>query len=381
MKYIHYQCLKNWLNSKIEEDITLNPENQQVEIISYNRNDIACELCKEVFPDYVKFRERYYNISFYEPKFEEFIVLESMRTDRYKAKFIHLISFDRKNSINIGRANECELSIAEQTVSRFHCIIHKKEGDLFIEDNCSKFGTLILIQNHNMIMNDHIPLQVQLQKIFFKFKISLPFKFSCCNDPHTEDFQKSDYQIQNRKCFDILSYFIIKENSPNQEVDKEEMNEKENDKNNENSLIDDDNKDRNESESHKGLIDEKSMDKINKDSDNKSDFELIQKNQTHKIKKIKLKKGKNEGKELPHSDIINTQHQRENNPLIGEKDANSSASKENGSLTKTINLIRLNNCEGKYNKTNINNNLGNSRNNIGVRASCQTVKNDDNKIK
>ena len=99
----------------------------------------------------------------------------------------------------------------------------------------------------------------------------------------------------------------------------------------------------------------------------------------HKIKKIKLKKGKNEEQELPHSDIINSQHQQENNPLIGEKDVNSNVSKEKGPNTKTINLIRLNNCEGKYNKTNINNNLGNTHNNIGIRASCQTVKNDDKK--
>lgn len=47
MKYIHYECLKNWLNSKIEEDISVDSENPEVEVISYNRKDISCELCKK----------------------------------------------------------------------------------------------------------------------------------------------------------------------------------------------------------------------------------------------------------------------------------------------------------------------------------------------
>ena len=143
--------------------------------------------------------------------------------------------------LNIGRANECELSISELSVSRFHCIIHKEEGDLFIEDNSSKFRTLILIQNNNMYMNDYIPLRVQINKTFIKFKTIIPFKFTCCKDPYTLETRKYDYQIQNRKCFDILSYFIIKENKLNQEADEDEK-EKENIKDEKNLIDDDDNK-------------------------------------------------------------------------------------------------------------------------------------------
>ena len=69
---------KNWLNAKIEEDISVDSENPEVEVISYNRKDISCELCKEKLPDYVKHNDRYYNISFYKPKFNEFIVLEKI---------------------------------------------------------------------------------------------------------------------------------------------------------------------------------------------------------------------------------------------------------------------------------------------------------------
>ena len=75
------------------------------------------------------------------------------------------MSLDNKNCIKIGPANECELPISELSISRFHCIIHKDECYLFIEDNSSNFGTLFLIQNNNVYMNDYIHLRIQINKI------------------------------------------------------------------------------------------------------------------------------------------------------------------------------------------------------------------------
>ena len=392
MKYIHYDCLKNWLNSKIEEDISVDSENQEVEVISYNRKDISCELCKEKLPDYVKYNDKYYNISFYKPKFTEFAVFESMRADKHKAKFIHIISFDKKNSINIGRANECELSISELSVSRFHCIIHKDEGDLYLEDNSSKFGTLVLIQNNNMIMNDYVPLKVQINKTFIKFKVVIPFKFSCCKEPFTLESRKYDYQIQNRKCFDILSYFIIKENDTNLENDEEE-NENEQKINN-NELIDDDNNNKKENENekkekndddqlensnNKELIDnddEKSKNENDKkeiDIENKSEYEQSEsKNHTNKIKKINIKKGKNDKKELPDLNKINIDQYKDSISHIAEREIKNSpkSNLNSGTQSKTINLIRLNQ-----------NGIGGTHTNTGPVTCSQTNDNYNNKNK
>ena len=389
MKYIHYDCLKNWLNSKIEEDISVDSENPEVEVISYNRKDISCELCKEKLPDYVKYNDRFYNISFYKPKFEEFFVLESMRADKHKAKFIHIISLDKKTSINIGRANECELSISELSVSRFHCIIHKDEGDLYLEDNSSKFGTLILIQNNNMIMNDYVPFRIQINKTFIKCKISLPFKFSCCKEPFTEESRKYNYQIQNRKCFDILSYFIIKENDTNIEYDEEEEN-----KNNNEELIDDDNKNRSEDKNkneelesnNKELIDDKSIKEENKKEnhiENKSEIEGND-SKVHSskiIKKVSITKGKNDINELPELEKINIDQFRDSISLMAEKEekhSHKSNVMNNGQQSKTINLIRLNKYDGSYDKTNQN---GTTHSNTRPIPSSQTINDSDNKNK
>jgi pSer/pThr/pTyr-binding forkhead associated (FHA) protein len=379
MKYIHYECLKNWLNSKIEEDISIDSENSEIEVISYNRKDISCELCKEKLPDYVKHNDRYYNISFYKPKFEEFVVMESMRADKHKAKFIHIISFDKKTSINIGRANECELSISELSVSRFHCIIHKDEGDLFLEDNSSKFGTLILIQNNKMFMNDYIPLKVQTNKTYIKFKIVKPFKLSCCRDPFIYESKKYDYQIQNRKCFDILSYFIIKEDDPNQTEKEEEEENKNNINEKENELIDDDDKIENEEkkeDNNKELIN----DDTKKENKSEIDYEhLDSKTHSHRIKKVNIKKGKNESNELPNLDKINIEHFRDSISLIADKDGKLPGANNNGQQSKQISLIKLNKKEGNYDKTNANPSMGG--NNTNPVHSIGVVKDYSNKNK
>ena len=331
MKYIHYKCLKNWLNSKIEEDISIYTNNPKIEVISYKRKDISCELCKEKFPDYIKYNGRYYNIIFYKPKFEEYLVLESMRADEHKAIFIYIISFDRKNNINIGRDEECDLSISEISVSRFHCIIHKDNGDLFLEDNVSKFGTLILIQNNNMVMNDYLPLKVQINKTYIELKVSIPLSFTCCKNPLTFDSRKYDYQMQNQKNFDFISYFFLKENESNQ-IDDENENLKQ--------LIDN----YNDKKSDAGI-------NINKDciggiiiKETKDEYQ-DRKSHISRIKKINIKKSKNENYELPQLE----KH------LV--EDLKHSPNLNNFQQRKQIYLLRLNNKEGNYDKTNANPNM------------------------
>ena len=318
MKYIHYECLKNWLNSKIEEDMSIDDKDREIESISYNRKDISCELCKEKLPDYIKYKGQYYNICFYKPKFEEFIVLESVQVDKERTKFIHLISFDNKYTINMGRANECELSIAELSVSRYHCMIHKEDGELFLEDNSSKFGTLVLMQNNNLIMNDYIPLKVQINKTYIKISVKKPYSFSCCGNQSTFESKKYDYQVQNRKCFDVLSYFIFKDNDDNLDDEEDEEEVDINIRNdNTKELIDNDEK----VESNTGKSNKEN--KSNKKSLNNSEIynQGIIIPHSNRIRKINVKKGKNDNLELPELDKINIENFKDSISLIsGKKD-------------------------------------------------------------
>ena len=362
MKYIHYECLKNWLNSKIEEEMPMD-NIKEVDVITYNRKEISCELCKEKLPDYIKHNNNYYNISFYKPKFEEFIVLESMKLDKEKVKYIHLISFDNKVLVNIGRSRDCELSMPELSVSRFHCMIHKEDGELYLEDNSSKFGTLVLVQNNKLIMNEIMPLRIQSNRTFIKLKIKSSFIINCCSCSNTFESKKYDYQVQNRKCFDILSYFIIKDEDINTKEDKEEQEQIEDVK----SIISHNNKSKEIVEENKN-DEEKLLLNINKVSSLKQD-DSMNKSQINShttfFKKLSIKKGKNDQFELPKLDKSNFENFNiDSINIITERKKNSQILYN--PKNKYINLLKINNrLNDKSNthsntKFNINSNSFNS---------------------
>ena len=220
MKYIHYLCLKSWINSKIESEYELHSKENST--ISYNKKDISCELCKTQFPDYIRYKGVLYNIAFYKPKFKEFIMFETLREDKNKSKYINIVSLENKKMINIGRSRDCEFSIPEISISRFHSIIHKNKSELLIEDNKSKFGTLILVQNNNIEINSDYPLKLQISHTYLKIKKNCSFLFySCCNANTNNDNEKNDYQNQNKQSLNVFSYFNIKDNN-NIDVDYEE---------------------------------------------------------------------------------------------------------------------------------------------------------------
>jgi hypothetical protein len=204
MEYIHYKCLKNWLFSKIQNkdsDIT----------ISYNISNFKCELCKENFPDYIKYNNKLYNLILFESKFNQYIVVETVRDDKFKTRFLHIISYDDKKTISIGRSSECELSIPELSISRNHCLIHKVNLNLFLEDNFSKFGTLVLIQNPKVKIINNLPLKIQVGKTYLKFILEKKSSFfSCCNCRNNEDDIIFSYQRQNLKFLNIYRNVFIK---------------------------------------------------------------------------------------------------------------------------------------------------------------------------
>ena len=370
MKYIHYKCLKNWLNSKIEEELSEESFEKDPDCIVYNRKDISCELCKEKFPDYLIHNNNYYNILFYQPSFNEFIIFETLKEGRENHKYYYILNLDKKDTYNIGRASECDMSLSELSVSRFHCILHKEDGKIYLEDNTSKFGTLILIQNKNMIVNELLPLKIQAKKVFIKFKLKKSFNFNCCAGNDTIE----DYQIQNRKCFDVLSYFVIKEDDYNNLLSDDEDNKSCNNNNNDikknnetnNELIDKEsiNKDINDNISIKNnidinkeadeiLIDEKSLiDKsisigsLNIYKNNNSDKNIwniklnhnlinndyesneMPKLHTTRFKKMSIRKGKKDGLELPKLDKINLQNIKDNISMSLLFDINSKRNKK-----------------------------------------------------
>jgi len=211
LKYIHYKCLKNWINTKINNDSSISEEDL---VISYDSKEIKCEICKEKYPDYIFYHNRYYNIKFYTPSFNKYIILESFRNDNYKSNFFHIISLENKNVFIIGRAEETDFCIPDLSISRYHCFLHIHNNEIYLEDNGSKFGSLILLQNNNIKMIEKYNLKIQINSIYFNIKLIRPFSlFSCCSINDENNY----YQIQNSKKINIFNSLNIIENNDDTE--------------------------------------------------------------------------------------------------------------------------------------------------------------------
>lgn len=72
-------------------------------------------------------------------------------------KIIHSIDMESRDYIRVGRGHDSHVRITDISVSRCHAYIRKtSRGDYVVEDNGSKFGTLVQARKPFMIVRDQI---------------------------------------------------------------------------------------------------------------------------------------------------------------------------------------------------------------------------------
>ena len=82
-----------------------------------------------------------------------------------------MINLNQKNTIKIGRGHDNDLRIADISVSRCHAFLKKdSKGNVVIEDNMSKFGTLVLIKAP-LFLSEHLTYYVQSGRTIMKLSI------------------------------------------------------------------------------------------------------------------------------------------------------------------------------------------------------------------
>jgi pSer/pThr/pTyr-binding forkhead associated (FHA) protein len=60
------------------------------------------------------------------------------------------------NFVKIGRGHDAQVRVTDISVSRFHAKIKKtSDGYFMVEDNGSKFGTLVLVRRPLFIQKNH----------------------------------------------------------------------------------------------------------------------------------------------------------------------------------------------------------------------------------
>ena len=77
---------------------------------------------------------------------------------------------ENKSEFKLGRGHESEVRINDISVSRCHAIIKCRKDGFYIEDNLSKFGTIVLLKNTLRLAEDHT-MAVQVGRSVVSFTI------------------------------------------------------------------------------------------------------------------------------------------------------------------------------------------------------------------
>lgn len=95
-----------------------------------------------------------------------------MPLDKNTSRNIHMLTVTAsKNEFKLGRGHESEVRINDISVSRCHAIIKCKKDGFYIEDNLSKFGTIVLLKEKLKLAEDHtVAVQVGRSVVSFTIK-------------------------------------------------------------------------------------------------------------------------------------------------------------------------------------------------------------------
>ena len=140
---------------------------------SYYWKKFECEICKQSYPYIFKHNQQLFKLIDVkdQPAGTNYILLESMPLDKNTSRNIHMLTVtDKKAEFKLGRGHESEVRINDISVSRCHAIIKCKKDGFYIEDNCSKFGTIVLLKNNLQLEEDHT-MAVQVGRTVLSFTI------------------------------------------------------------------------------------------------------------------------------------------------------------------------------------------------------------------
>ena len=219
LKYIHLKCLKQWINTRNLVEVE---NNNKCKIFLVKQVD--CELCKMRFPDYVRHKGKLFEIIEFNTEFQNYLILESLNFDKHNKKYIYIISLDNIKKLQIGRGNNSDIFLNDMSVSRVHCFFIIENENIFLEDNNSKFGSLVLMQMPNIILAENVPLYMQVGRTFICCKVKNKFNFFCCNTLNEKE-RMNFYHKQNERQIDNLRIMTVKteENEDNEEYEDEEI--------------------------------------------------------------------------------------------------------------------------------------------------------------
>ena len=160
MKFIHLSCFRKWIDSRTSKKQTENS-------LSYTVKSLTCEISRCPVPPSIVVQEQSVELLSIQNVEPPYITLESNCNDKNEYS-LHLISLNNKNNVRLGRGHDSDIRISDISVSRCHAIIKYDEGEFVLEDNSSKFGTLVEIQELD-INKENVSACIQVGRTLLVF--------------------------------------------------------------------------------------------------------------------------------------------------------------------------------------------------------------------
>jgi hypothetical protein len=116
---------------------------------------------------------------------------------------IFVMSFKTKDFLVIGRANNSDIRLNDVSVSRNHSMISYLNGNFYIDDIRSKFGTLLLIQN-NILFLPFKQMNIQTGRCLLIFRLTRTFLgcFKCFKNKLYEKMSyEENFNIEDKKVY------------------------------------------------------------------------------------------------------------------------------------------------------------------------------------
>lgn len=169
MAVTHLECLKKWLSCKVTNNTFKN-------IQVYSWKSLHCELCSFKYPNKLMINDLEVDLVAVNKPLTSYLVLQTGKKD---SKLLHIVALDDKKVLKFGRSHDCDLRFADISVSRNHAIIRIKASGLFLEDQRSKFGTVVRL-NKNLAIDPDCSFKVQTGRTVLKFSLQRPWSFLAC---------------------------------------------------------------------------------------------------------------------------------------------------------------------------------------------------------
>jgi len=125
-----------------------------------------------------------------------FIVLENMVRDsqQHATRGLHVISLADQKRLTLGRGHANDVRIADVSISRCHAHIRYQDGQFLLEDNNSKFGTIVAMKRPRVLEASQISIQ--------SGRTVLSLHMHTSEGEHTGELQSPQFRLPHEPALD-----------------------------------------------------------------------------------------------------------------------------------------------------------------------------------